>query len=51
MWLHLTAENVAAIGMNDKSFETEDAKVEDIDKLVMDNNTLEKRRPTLDYYY
>ena len=29
--------------MNDKLFKTEDAKVEEIDKLVMDNNTLETK--------
>ena len=29
--------------MNDKLFKTEDAKVEDIDKLVMDNNTHETK--------
>ena len=29
--------------MNDKLFRTEDAKVEEIDKLVMDNNTLETK--------
>ena len=40
--MNLTTEKVAAIGMNDKLSETEDAKVEEFDKLVMDNNTLEK---------
>ena len=38
--MNLTAEKVSAIEMNDKLSETEDAKVEDVDKLVMDNNTL-----------
>ena len=43
MWLYLTEENGAAIGMNNKWFRTGDAKVEEIDKLVMDNNTLETK--------
>ena len=38
--MNLTAEKVSAIGMNDKLSETEDAKVEEIEKLGMDNNTL-----------
>ena len=39
--MNLTAEKVSAIGMNDKLSETEDAKVEEIEKLGMDNNTVE----------
>ena len=38
--MNLTAEKVAVIGINDKLSETEDAKVEEIEKLGMDNNTL-----------
>merc|ERR1712238_523073 len=41
--IDLTAEKDAAIEMNDKLSETEDAKVEEIDKLVIDNNTLETK--------
>ena len=41
--MNLTAEKVTVIGMNDKLSETEDAKVEEIKKIVMDNNTLEKK--------
>ena len=41
--MNLTAEKVTAIGMNDKLSETEDAKVEEIDNLVMDNNILETK--------
>ena len=37
--------------MNDKLPETEDAKVEVIEKLVMDINTLKKMLPTLNYEY
>ena len=39
--MNLTAEKVSAIGMNDKLSETEDSKVEEIEKLGMDNNTVE----------
>merc|ERR1711957_867050 len=39
----LTTEKDAAIEMNDKLSETKDAKVEEIDKLVIDNNTLETK--------
>merc|ERR1712238_58411 len=41
--IDLTIEKDAAIEMNDKLSETEDAKVEEIDKLVIDNNTLETK--------
>ena len=41
--MNLTIEKVAAIGMNDKLSETEGAKLEKIDKLGMDNNTLETK--------
>ena len=41
--MNLIAERVTAIGMNDKLSETEDAKVEEIDNLVMDNNILETK--------
>ena len=40
--LYLAAVKVATIEMNDKLSETEDAKAEMINKLVMDSNTLEK---------
>ena len=38
--MNLTAENIATLGMNDQLSETKDAKLEEIDKLIMDNNTL-----------
>ena len=41
--IDLTTEKDAAIEMNDKLSETKDAKVEEIDKLVIDNNTLETK--------
>merc|ERR1712238_581680 len=41
--IDLTIEKDSAIEMNDKLSETEDAKVEEIDKLVIDNNTLETK--------
>ena len=41
--MNLTVEKVTVIGMNDKLSETEDAKVEEIKKIVMDNNTLETK--------
>ena len=41
--MNLTVEKVTAIGMNDKLSETEGAKLEKIDKLGTDNNTLETK--------
>ena len=41
--MNLTAEKVTVIRINDKLSETEEVKVEDIKKLVMDNNTLETK--------
>ena len=41
--MNLTVEKVAVIGINDKLSVTEDSKVEDIEKLVMNDNTLETK--------